>query len=240
MCNRIFSRRTTRAWLFVLGVAVLCAAQSGVASAQARYKSTTVTFDMPVEIPGVGAQVLPPGTYVFRVLDTQSDRNVIQILSQDQSRVYATILAIPNYRLKATDKTVITFAERPAGEPQAIRAWFYPGENWGQEFVYPKAKAVEIAKATQQPVLYVPDEMAANITAPVTTPADATVVALEQAPVKVVTPTGDDAAMSEVMTPPPVMAAARLPKTASDLPMLAFAGVLCLGVAISVRTLCAR
>ncbi len=28
-----------------------------------------------------------------------------------------TILAIPNYRLKATDKTVMTFSERAAGQP---------------------------------------------------------------------------------------------------------------------------
>jgi hypothetical protein len=67
--------------------------------------------------------------------------------------VYTTILAIPNYRMKATDKTVMTFGERAAGEPQAIRAWFYPGRQWGEEFVYPKYRAVELAKITHQPVL---------------------------------------------------------------------------------------
>ena len=57
----------------------------------------------------------------------------------------STILAIPNFRLKATDKTVMTFRERLAGQPEALRAWFYPGSQWGEEFVYPKAKAMEIA-----------------------------------------------------------------------------------------------
>ena len=75
-------------------------------------------------------------------------------------KCYATILAIPNYRLRATDKTVITFRERPAGQPEALRAWFYPGRNWGEEFVYPKAKAIELAKATNTPVLFTAAEIA--------------------------------------------------------------------------------
>ncbi len=63
--------------------------------------------------------MLPAGTYVFKILDSKSDRHIVQIFSQDELTVYATILAIPNYRLKATDKTVMTFRERPAGEPEA-------------------------------------------------------------------------------------------------------------------------
>jgi len=85
-------------------------------------KKTVVTFSGPVEIPGVhlaGWGVLPAGTYVFKILDSQSDRHLVQIFNKDETTIYATILAIPNYRLKATDKTVITFSERPAGEPEA-------------------------------------------------------------------------------------------------------------------------
>ncbi len=106
-------------------------------------RKTVMTFSAPVEIPGVhltGWGVLPAGTYVFKILNSQSDRHIVQIFSQDEKTVYATILAIPNYRLKATDKTVVTFRERPAGEPEALRAWFYPGRNWGEEFVYPKER----------------------------------------------------------------------------------------------------
>src|SRR4029434_7017031 len=97
-------------------------------SAQTWNKRTSVTFSAPIEIPGVGAQVLPAGTYVFRLLDSQSDRHIVQIFNKDESHVYATILAIPNYRLQATDKTVMTFAERAAGEPQAISAWCHPAD----------------------------------------------------------------------------------------------------------------
>ena len=122
-------------------------------------RKTVITFSAPVEIPGVhlaGWGVLPAGTYVFKILDSLSDRHIVQIFNKDETVIYATILAIPNYRLQATDKTVMTFRERPAGEPEALRAWFYPGRNWGEEFVYPKAKAVALAKASNVPVLFTP------------------------------------------------------------------------------------
>src|SRR6202050_9480 len=134
----------------VFGFALMGAAFSPAARADDWNRKTRITFSGPVEIPGVhlkGWAVLPTGTYVFKILDSQSDRHIVQIFSQDETIVYATILAIPNYRLRATDKTVVTFRERPAGEPEALRAWFYPGRNWGEEFVYPKARAIERAHA---------------------------------------------------------------------------------------------
>ena len=100
-------------------------------------RKTVITFSAPVEIPGVhlpGWGVLPAGTYVFKILDSQSDRHIVQIFSKDELTVYATILAIPNYRLEPTGKTVFTFWETPPGQPKALRAWFYPGDNFGQEF----------------------------------------------------------------------------------------------------------
>ena len=116
-----------------------------------------ITFSEPVETPGIhikGWAVLPAGTYVFKILDSKSDRHIVQIFNQDETVVYATILAIPNYRLRATDKTVLTFRETPPGEPQVLRAWFYPGHNFGEEFVYPKAKAMELAKVPTPGPLY--------------------------------------------------------------------------------------
>ena len=220
-------------------VTMLCMMFSSTASAQRYDKKTTVMFSAPVEIPGLSAQVLPAGTYVFRLLDSLSDRNVVQIFNKDESHLYATILAIPNFRLKATDKTVMTFGERAAGDPQAIRAWFYPGDNWGQEFVYPKKKAIELAKITKVPVLYIPDEVAPNIVAPVKTATEPPVIALKKAPIMAVKPTEEIVPVTEVVEPPPVQTA-RLPHTASDLPLLALMGFLCLSVGISLRQLCPR
>jgi len=201
-------------------------------------KTTTVTFSGPVEIPGVGAQILPAGTYVFKLLDSIADRNIVQIFNERGDHVYATILAIPNYRMKATDKTVMTFRERAVGSPEAIRAWFYPGDNWGQEFVYPKTRAVELAKITNLPVLAMPAELATNIIAPVKSPDDAPVVALKEAPVTAVKPTGEEVALAEVVETPPVQTAAvtkqELPATASPLALLGLIGLLSIGVGITL------
>src|SRR2546421_2830900 len=51
-----------------------------------------------------------------------------------------------------------------------------PGDNWGQEFVYPKRRALQLAKLTNLPVLYIPDDLAPNLVAPVRTADDAPVV----------------------------------------------------------------
>jgi len=196
-------------------------------------KKTIVTFSAPVEIPGVGAQVLPAGTYVFKLLDSQSNRNIVQIFNERQDHVFSTILAIPNYRLKTTNKTVMTFRERSSGQPEAIRAWFYPGMQWGQEFVYPKARAIELAKMTNLPVLAMPTELATNLTEPAKSADEPPVIALKQASVEAVTPTGEVVAMTEVVEPPPVETAAvqpekTLPKTASLLPLFGLMGLLSL------------
>src|SRR6478672_294540 len=99
MFARNLSTRVSRALVFAFSITVLCMVLSSTASAQTRNKRTTVKFSAPVEIPGAGAQVLPAGTYVFRLLDSQSDRHIVQVFNADESHLYATILAIPNYRL---------------------------------------------------------------------------------------------------------------------------------------------
>lgn len=235
-----------------VGAVIFCAlvalAVTSGANADEWNKKTTVTFSAPVEIPGVGAQVLPAGTYVFKLMDSSSDRHIVQIFNTRGDHVYATILAIPNFRLHSTDQTVMTFRERAAGTPEAIRAWFYPGNNWGQEFVYPKTRAIELAKVTHEHVLALPDELATNLTTPATSVDEPPVAALKVAPIEAVTPTGEVVAMTEVVEPPPVQTEAvkteavqtadakTLPKTASPLPLFGLIGLLALaaGLAISV------
>src|SRR5215467_11933562 len=117
-------------------------------------KKTVITFSGPVEIPG---QVLPAGTYVFKLADSQSDRHIVQVFSKDETHLYGTILAVPDYRMQPTGKTVISFEERTTGSPEAVRAWFYPGDLYGQEFVYPRARATELARETNQNVLSMPN-----------------------------------------------------------------------------------
>jgi hypothetical protein len=232
----------------LLIVAVFCAYVVPAAMADDFNRKTKLTFSAPVEVPGVGAQTLPAGTYVFKILDSLSDRHIVQIFNEDESHLYTTILAIPNYRLKTTDKTVITFAERPAGQPEALKAWFYPGREWGEEFVYSQARAIELAKETNEPVL-------ATTIALDTVPVEA----LKTAPIVAVAPTGEPVELSQVVEPPPATAepvaapapapepvtvaaaepvaapAAALPKTASSLPLIGLIGLLtlCAGFALS-------
>jgi hypothetical protein len=207
-------------------------------------KKTVVTFSEPVETPGVHIQgwaVLPAGTYVFRLLESPSDRHIVQIFNQDETVIYATALAIPNYRLRATGKTVITFRERPAGEPQALRGWFYPGDNFGQEFVYPKEKALQLAKETNMPVLAIAADIPVEVAAPIVSAAEPVVVTLKQAPLVAVKPTGEEVQIAEVVTAPPAEAlvaanvAPALPKTASPLPLIGLAGLLALSAALALR-----
>jgi hypothetical protein len=225
-------------FVLLFGVTLLGTLCSTTALAQRLDKKTSVTFSQPIEIPGAGAQVLPAGSYVFKLFDSMSDRHIVQVFNKDETHIYATILTIPNQRLRATDKTVMTFAERAAGEPQAIRAWFYPGDRFGQEFVYPKKRAVELAKVTHQPVLYVPAEVAVNFVAPVRTVTEPPVVALREVTVSAIDPAGEDVSLAQVVEPPPVQIAG-LPKTAGNVPLLAAMGLLAMTLGFSVRAWCA-
>ncbi|MGA2859761.1 MAG: hypothetical protein ABSE40_23065 [Candidatus Sulfotelmatobacter sp.] len=221
----------------VLCLAVLCVLVVPSATADDWNRKTVITFSGPVEVPGVGQHNLPAGTYVFKILDSQSDRHIVQIFNQDETQVLTTILAIPNYRLKTTNKTVITFRERPAGEPEALRAWFYPGHEWGDEFVYAKPRAIELAKETNTPVLATPIELAA-----------APIEALKTAPIEAVAPTGDPVELAQVVEPPPVVAtepatapvAAALPKGASSLPLIALLGLLTIGAGFGLSAFSKR
>jgi hypothetical protein len=222
--NRM-SRLKAAGMIFVLSLIAL-AVPSG-AKADEWNRKAKVIFSAPFEVPGVGAQILPAGTYVFRIMDL-SDRHVVQIFNEAGDHVYTTILAIPNYRLKTTDKTVMTFKERAEGQPEAIRAWFYPGHQWGEEFVYPKSRAIALANEVNAPVLAMPLET------------EPTVEALKVVPIEAVKPTGEEVPVTEVVEAPPVkeakpVAAAEpakaLPATASQLPLLGVIGVISLGAA---------
>jgi hypothetical protein len=229
---------TTVFSLTLLGVAV-----STGARADEWNRKTVMTFSGPVEIPGVhlkGWGVLPAGTYVFKILDSQADRHIVQIFNKDETVVYATILAIPNYRLTTTGKTVVTFSERPAGEPEALRAWFYPGKNWGEEFVYPRAKAMELAKTGNTLVLATSADLPVEVEKPILTVNEPEVAQLRQAPIIAIKPTGEEVEVAQAVTPPPAEAPvvaeavpAALPATGSSLPLIALFGLLALGGALT-------
>ena len=118
---------------------------------------TYLTFSSTVELPGV---TLQPGTYLFRLADSQSNRHIVQVFSQDEKQIHATILAVPAERLEVTGETVVTFRETAEAATPAVQYWYYPGDRIGHEFVYPKDQALRIAKRTGQNVLSMDGEVA--------------------------------------------------------------------------------
>jgi len=208
----------------LLCIGLLSAVFSPPITADPWNQETKVTFNQPVEIPG---QVLPAGTYVFRLMDSPSNRNIVQVFSEDRAHLFATVLAIPDYRLQPSDKTVLMFEERPKDSPEAIKAWFYPSDDYGHEFVYPHRRALELAQANQQTVLATSSE-----------PTEA------NAPVVGVTPQGTDVAANEATQSESSATSQQassepteLPKTASPLPLVALVGFIAVSIGLGLRQL---
>lgn len=214
--------------LFVLALSVLAATSAPGARADEWNKKTILTFSQSVEIPG---QVLPAGTYTFKLLDSPSDRHIVQIFNADGSQIIATVLAINNYRLKPTGDTVVKFAERSGDNPEALKAWFYPGDNFGQEFVYPKQRAIELAVASKEPVPALAVETEDLKAAPIVA------VTPEQKEQPVTEAIQTTAPVAKDPTPAPVEVRETLPKTASSLPLLGLFGLVSLGVAFGLKRL---
>ena len=113
-------------------------------------QATTVTFNQRVQIPG---QLLPAGTYVFKLTNYDAARNVVQIFNSDRTHVIATLDTIATDRQEPTGNTVITLAEQGAGKPDVLLKWFYPGNLTGNEFRYSDQTEKELAHAEQETIV---------------------------------------------------------------------------------------
>jgi LPXTG-motif cell wall-anchored protein len=133
----------------ITGVALIATSFVPKAHADEWNKMTIVTVNEPII---AGNKVLDPGTYVWKLMDSPSDRHIVQIFDKNQQHLETTVLAIPDYRMQPTGKTQFAFWETPAGVPKAVRDWFYPGDNYGQEFPYPKKLVAQLASAQPVPV----------------------------------------------------------------------------------------
>jgi hypothetical protein len=207
------------------------------ARADQRDQKTVFTFSGPVEVPG---QILPAGTYVFKLAESPSNRHIVQIFSKDEKRVFGTFLAIPDYRLQVSEKPIITFNERPVGNPEAIKGWFYPGVGHGHEFVYPKREAVALARANNTPVPSMPEELAVNTTKPATTMREPEIIAIYRAPIKAEEPSGEEVEVAAAFAVNDPALPATLPTTASTLPLVGLFGLFALGAAVNLRVAAAK
>jgi hypothetical protein len=141
--------RFIQASVFAVALLAWCTVAAPRVQAYTENELTYLTFSAPFEFPG---KALPAGTYVFKLVDSYTNCcDIVQILSPDQTTVYATILAMPEYRREPSDNPVIEFAERPANSPEAIQVWFYPLTTWGHRFVYPKTAPAHPAGLKTRP-----------------------------------------------------------------------------------------
>ena len=109
-----------------------------LANADESDQKTIVTFNGPVEVPG---RVLQAGTYVFKLVDSESVPEVVEVYSSDEKHLFGSFHSFPEQRSEPTDSAVVTFEQNAAGAPEAVKAWFYPGKDIGHEFMYSQPKA---------------------------------------------------------------------------------------------------
>ena len=173
-------------------------------------KEMILRFSAPVQVPG---HVLQPGKYVFRLADSPSNRNIVQIFSvNDDGRqnFLATIFTVPDFLFRTPEKPIVQFEERRGDAPEAIKSWFYPGENTGWHFVYPKSERLEVASVAEPPAAPAtpPAEppAAAEPSAPVEPPQEGSVVVIQEetlisqvelTPI----PSGDDQPLADLSLP---------------------------------------
>jgi hypothetical protein len=136
----------------VCAAAMVTAVSAMPASAQQTMDSRTeFTFNQPVELPNV---TLPPGTYIFRFIDATSGKKVMQVQAKDASnKTYGLFMTISAERPRPSDEAELRFLETPAGQPAAVKTWWYPGNTIGREFIYPRSQARRLAQATNETVL---------------------------------------------------------------------------------------
>jgi len=203
-------------------------------------KKTILTVNQPIQITDT---YLDPGTYVLKLDRSPSDRHIVRIYNAQENHLYNTVLAIPNYRIRPTGNSQFTFWETPAGSARALRAWFYPGDNFGQEFPYPKHLR-EIAVAAPAPARPAPPPPAPEVKVEQET----TVTPAPQEPVAETQPQKEEQEIAQNNPPPPPPAPpaaepapapapeqpssqpSELPKTASPYPLAGLAGFFALAL----------
>ena len=224
---------TTKILRLACGLAVaLGVLATGVLKADTYDKRTVFTFNRPISVPGV---TLPAGKYMFRLVDTETSRKVVQVLDEHGRKPYAMLHTIPDIRRDASGSPEVRFMETAKGQPTAVQTWWYPNERIGYEFIYPKDQARRLAQAVVEPVLTTRTE---------TTKVEET----RTAELERLTPTEEKPVVAEAAPEPivpagvvqeGVVADARteLPTTATHLPLVGLIGLLALASAGALRFL---
>jgi len=229
--NSHFNAKTGLKLVTLCGLALALGSVAFHARADQWNKQTTITINQPIQIMDT---YLEPGTYVLKLVDSPSNRNVVQIFTGDQRHIINTMIAIPNYRLQPTGNSRFLFWETPADSTPALRAWFYPGDNYGQEFPYPK-QLRQTAYAAPLPVpppapAAAPEPTPAPEVAPPPAPEPAPAPEPQAAAPESAPPPTPETQPQQPPAPEPAPAPAELPKTATPYPLIGLGGLLSLGL----------
>jgi len=208
-------------------IAVTAVLSGPTARADMSDKRTVLTVDQPIQVTD---KLLDPGTYVFVLVgghsDRYTDRDTVEIFNGDQTRVIDTVVAIPTYRVEPTGKSQFSFWETPPGTARALRDWYYPGDNYGREFSYPKHPAMLTAELhTWSPPPAPMPAPAAAVSAPT---AEQPVQVADAAPAPAPEPAPEPQSAAEPA--PAAQEPATLPKTASPYPAIGLGGFLLVGL----------
>lgn len=226
-----------------MAFATLCAVTAGIglfashAKADEWDKKTILTVDQPIQVTDT---YLQPGTYVFILANSSSDRHIVRIWDANQQHLLNTVMAFPAYRLQATGNARFTFWETPPGTARAIRNWYFAGDNWGTEFRYPKEPKQLVALNTAAPAPAPPVEAAPALAPIAEPPAPAPVPeAVNEPPAPPTTQQEETVVIAQNTAPPPPPTVDQnepapppqeLPKTATSYPMIGLAGLLSFAV----------
>lgn len=230
-------KKLTRYLTLATFATLLGVASAPSANAQSDRENSTFAVTEPLE---VGGYTLQPGTYLIKVVTLTADRNTIKITNVEETEVFALVLATPHpiRTDEMVPSTRYTFYQTTPGQPKALRTWFPRDSTNGQDIVYPKRRAAELAAAAKEPVATIPDTVkeADYKTAPITVVTPGQTARPREEPVMVAQKAPERAPVAVAEAD----AGSELPRTASRVPLYAALGLLSLGAAFGLRTFANR
>ena len=202
-----------------------------VSQAQTWDKKTRITVQKPWSLPG--NTVLQPGTYVMRLYDSPSNRQIVEVWNGEETKLEARVIGIPAERLAPSNDTVLNFYERRTEGPAALQKWFHPGDLSGVEFPAQGTAKADLAYVNVPEPQTAPEPPAVAEEQP---PAPPAVEEPAPAPQPEAQPEPEPEQPPQIAenNPPP---APELPRTAGDAPIVGLIGLISLGCAALLRSL---
>jgi len=229
--------KSLTSWLAVgLCIVLLGFVAATTASAQNTDERAFFNLTEPLD---VGGTILQPGNYKIRVVPQRWDRNLLQVWSADETKLFTTLLSVPHPEGPTgvqIPESRYVYYPASADHIKALRTWFASNTpaSGGHDIVYPRGRAVELAALVKEPVVALAEEVKET--------------EYTTAELVVVTPENEVKPYEPVVAEPePEVKVAeniphheQLPRTASNVPLFAGLGLLSLLGALGLGVLARR